>query len=294
MIDALLRDPLFNTAGLPAIVAFLTAGFFRLAGGPNRGTTMAGIGIAFGMLAAYLLIQGAPPFPPISSSQKLPYLIVGGLALAAVAQAAPKRIWVAYGAIVIAVLATVFWFGLPRVKSLDTLWALDRNLLFLSAGCAIAGLLVLYRLYRQRQFGGDASVLLGVAAVALAPIALFSNSASYAQMSGALAAAIGGFFLWNWPRPRFPLGLFGVLGAGVTLLALATGLLRFAAASPWPFLLLLPVFFADTAANRLGFLRDTASRWYRPLFLAGIAAVPAATAVATAYGLAGQSLDSGY
>ncbi len=294
MAASLFEDPLFQMAAVPAIVAFLAVGFFRLAGGLNRGTAMAGAAIAFGLLSAYLFIQGMPPFPPVSSSQKLPYLILGGLVLGAFADAFPNRPALAYAAIVVVVLATVVWFGLPQVTSLDGLLSLPRDIQLTAVGLTIGGLLVLSRLYRQGRFGGDAAVMLGVAALALAPIAFLSNSASYAQMAVALAAAVGGFYLWNWPRPRYPLGVFGVLGAGLALLALSTGLLRFTAAGPWPFLLLILVFYADMPANRPHTQHQPRTRWYRPLVIVAIAALPAFAAVGAAYWLAGQSMGSGY
>ena len=95
-----------------------------------------------------------------------------------------------------------------------------------------------------------------------------------------VAAATGGFALWNWPKPRGSFGPAGVLGAGAILLALGS---QFALYSDIPKLalaLLLPVLLADRLADRI-VAPDGRLGWLlAPAVLAVIAMIPVAAAVA--------------
>jgi UDP-N-acetylmuramyl pentapeptide phosphotransferase/UDP-N-acetylglucosamine-1-phosphate transferase len=122
-----------------------------------------------------------------------------------------------------------------------------------------------------------------VTAASLGGIAVIAGSLSIAELCFALAAALAGFMLWNWPRPRYPFGAAGLLGAGAPVLALALLTLLLTDVSPWSLTPLVLIFVADDLSRRLpagtGLLRQT----LQPVYLVLVGSVPGAVAVALAW-----------
>ena len=124
-------------------------------------------------------------------------------------------------------------------------------------------------------------------------IALYGTSASIAQFCGALAAALGGFLLWNWPRPRDVFGGGGVCGAGGALVFLLSVLAFYTRASKLALLLACGALGADALISRMEFplLRSTVGR---PFGVAAAALIPVALALAVAHATAGAEDDGSF
>lgn len=148
-----------------------------------------------GFLLGYLVILGLPGFPPPSSTQKLPYLVVLVAILAVVVALVRGRLIVASAGLAVLAIGGLLWLSGRRLGGGDILSvALALGPLWLG------WLVILFRLARLRNQGQAPAVMVLVAALGLAGIGIFGASASVGQMALALAAAVGGYLLWNWPR----------------------------------------------------------------------------------------------
>jgi hypothetical protein len=284
-LEAWLADPRFQSTVVPFAVAALTTALVRAAAGA-RGDAWAGLAVIAGVAAAYALILGPPPFPPRASTHKIAYIGVAaglvGLALD-LARARPPlvRLAVASGA-----LAAALWLIGPRLDVGDPM-----GLLWPALPVLAVWLILALRLEAQTGAGLAAPVALAVAAAGLSLVALYGRSASIAQLAAALAAAVAGYALWNWPVQRMALARAAVLAAGSLLLGLATQSLLFTKAQAAALALLLLALFADRpAAWLLARLVPPPGRLGKalaPLVLALVAALPAAGAVAIAWLAAG-------
>lgn len=272
-----LQHPAVQSGLFPLAVSFALAGVLRLAGGRDAGARLASAAVGFTLVGALVLVLGVPPFPPRTAAQKLPYLVAGGTLLGILLDArGPSRSPAVLLALALPVVV-VGWLAWGRLAAPTV-----ENLV--PAGAVLAaGVVAALRLARWRGSETTAPVMLLVAALGLAGVAAQSASISIAQLVGALAAALGGFLLWNWPVARYPFGWAGLLGGAGGLLALATQTTLFTAASPVALGLLALVFLADLALDPR---RLDASAWRRalaPVLLALICALPAAAAVAVAF-----------
>jgi hypothetical protein len=285
-LRGLLGDPLVQSALLPALATALLTGLIRLAGGRGRGPLLASAAIAAGFLLAYAAILGWPPLPPRASTQKIAYIALAGLALGAALDAAGAgRGVLGWASVALGTLLAVGWLYGRQLLAAPT-----AEQIALAAAVALGGLFLLARLEVARDDAPSAAVMLLVAAAGAAFVAVLGRSAALGQLAGALAAATGGFLLWNWPVARYRFGAAAVLGAGGALVAILASLAFFTAASRIALALLPLVFLADSAAARLPLGKKPA---LRPVGLGLVALVPAALAVAAAY-LAADGGGSGY
>jgi len=274
---------------VPLACALVVAGLLRLAGGPRRGAMLASASIGIGFLVAYVVISGVPRFPPVASSQKLAYVAAGGLLLGVVLAFVRLPRPAHWAAVIAGVAASVSWLAAPRLGSPDAAFLV--TMATVVGGCAVATL----RLAAARERDVDAPVMLLVACLALAPVAFFGAAASVAQLAGALAAATGGYLLWNWPVVRFPFGAIGTYGAGAALTAMVSVLALYTTrTSLLALALVLPVFFADSVARRVPLPGGTTERFLRPMVVAGIALVPLAAAVGVGYYVYSTARSGGY
>ncbi len=275
-------NPAFQSAVLPFLLAAAAAGLIRLAGGGGRGALLAGAAVGLALLAAYVAVLGTPPLPPRSSGQKLFYVAAAGLVLGIVLDLGRVRGRGLALVLLAFVAAASVWVGWPawnRLAAAPDTWMPAVTLLLL--------LLAAWSLARAAANGIAAAVMLLVAAAGLAIVALTANSASLSQIAGALAAAVGGFLVWNWPTARFPVAgalLFGAMGA---FAALATQASLFTRADPWTLAPLALVFLAAAPAARLGIGGAAVRAALSPLVLGFCAALPAALAVALGFWLNG-------
>lgn len=270
-----LHHPLVQSGAVPFLAAFVAAALMRGVFGVRLGGAFAGLAVVIGFLAAYGVIMGVPPALPRSANQKLPYIALASLLLGVVGEAvAPMRRL--SGLMVFAAgAAAVLWLG-ER-----TLLTGISSALFPLA-LAAAGGFVLWRLHRvgaDNTRRMDASAVLLVTAFAAAMLGLHGASASVTQLGFALAAALGGFFLINWPTPNCDAGPALTLGAGVPLLSLVALLALFTDVHPLSLALLAVAVLAGEAAQRLPLPHGSFGVALSPLLAAAIAAVPAAAGV---------------
>jgi hypothetical protein len=273
MEASILSSPLFQSAALPLVVTLVACGLIRLVGGQSRGSVVAGAALAIGFLAAYVAISGVPAFPPRASSQKLAYLVLAGVLIGMALDLLRAGRNLDWTMTLVALGLSIAWLGWPRLRSADPVNAGMAAVVWI--GCGIA----LIRLYALRDRGSDGTVLLLVTALGVAGIAFFGRTASYAQLGGALAAASGGFMVWNWPLARFPLGAAAVLGAGGALAAMVTNMVFYTKSSALAIVCLLPIFFADAVADQVPLPRGVLGQSLRPVVLALLAAIPVSLAV---------------
>lgn len=280
-----LDHPAIQSGVLPLAIAILLTGAIRLALGAGRGPQAAGAAVGIAFLAGYAAVRGLPAWPPVQAIEKLAYLAAAALAVGLLldllrAGATAVRI---IG--VIALVAAIAWVFEAQVRQADP------KALIYPALLAAGGALALWRVAGQRAQGVAPAVTVIVAALGLAGVALVSASLSIAQLAGALAAAVGGFALWSWPVARFPFAASGVCAALIPLIALAALATLLTKAPAWALAPLLLVFFADLLSR----LPAGSGRWreaLQPVYLAILAALPAALAVGLAMLAAGGGAEA--
>lgn len=283
---ALLDDLVVQTALLPLLAGIIGVGVIRFAGGPTRGPRLAAAGVAAAFLAAYAVIVGLPALPPPSSMGRLFWSAVAGLVLgigADVAGLDRRR-----GSLLVGVWLAVslVWIAFPVLPgSLEAATAM----VVLVAGAWFG----LSRTAIQPRGAATPGVTVLAAALAVGGVALVGASASVAQLAFALAAAMGGLLLWNWPVERHDWGVAGQ--ATVGFLALLTAALTFfSSAHAEALLLVLPAFFADRLRDRLPLPPTATGRAMGTVALTLIAIVPAIAAVGLAFLLSAGTEASGY
>jgi hypothetical protein len=217
--------------------------------------------------------------------EKLVYLVAGGLGVGLMLDVKPLPPRLSLAPCIFWLGAAYAWLAWRQIDQTRTWWLLG--------GLGIAGLIVLLRTTDGHPLSLRAPMMFLVAALGLGGVALTSGSLAIAQLTFALAAAIGGFALWNWPRARYPFGAAALIGGGLPLLALAALTLLLTDAPPWALAPILFIFFADLVSRRLPPQGGTARRVLEPIYLALVAALPAALAISLAL-LAGQTDDLYY
>ena len=270
-------NPLVQSVLVPVVGGFLLTAAIRIANGASKGPLVAGASVALGFLIGYGLVVGLPPLPPVSAQQKLAYVVAAGLVLGFLLdffRRPPLYREVLY---IVGTAAALYWMAQPRIAG-GNAWT------YLALIALWLGVLILgHRLERSRSAGIEPAIKLLVAALGLGVIALFGRSASQAQLAFGLATALGGFMLWNWPVNRYPFGATLLLGAGGALAGMAIVLALYSETSPAALAILLLCCFADVAAKRVKLPASKLGEALRPIVLAGIALIPALTAIAVAY-----------
>lgn len=268
-MTSLLDNPAIQSAVLPLLLSLVLTGLLRLVLGARFGVRLACASVALSFLACQALIQ-APVFPPRSSAQKLPYLVVAATLQGLLIDSLDLKARVQQIAMAVLALATIGWLLGGRFDRIDVAGWILLPMLFAAAMLA-------QQRCNARRDSLDGGILLLLAGAGIGAIALIGASASMGQVAFALMAAIGGFLLWNWPTRRFPLAATAQLSAITALLALGTQLLFFTKANGWALLLLAPLLLVD----RVG--RNNTSAALRPVLVTGAAVAVCAVAVGTAW-----------
>lgn len=261
---------------VPLALALVLTGVLRLAGGARIGPRIAASSIVISFLAAYALTSGVPPFPPRASTQKVFYVALGSGLAGVVLELARATPLAARVVAAVAALAVAAWLGWPLARSVGGIAYL------MWAGAAAWGVVASWRSLPDRDAGLAPAVPLLAAAAGSAAIAYFGATLSAAMYGAALACSLGGFMLWNWPKPRFAVAEPVALGAGVTLAGLVSLLVFYTTASRLALVLLLGVFFAGPAARRVSgrLYREKSASGPVILLLACVPPVLAAVVVA--------------
>lgn len=283
----LLANPAVQSGALPFLTALVVAALLGFSGAaPSR---FAGLAVLAGFLVAYVITIGLPPLPPKSSGQKIAYLaLLGGLTGFTLQLAQVHSGRRALVGLIVSALA-ISWLGWRKLAAGPSPDHVTMALILV--GAAIA----LFTTERQSEDGADKTVPLLVVSFAFAGIAFYGASASMAQNAGALAAALGGLLILNWPKRRFGLDATARMTGVVTLIALITQMALFTKAPQWIPALLIPALFADRLADRFIPHESATASLVRPVVIALLAAAPAAAALWAASDAASSSgLSGGY
>lgn len=195
-----LNNPAVQSALLPLLVAVLAAPAFAAVQ-----TRWAALAIPLGFLAGYVAAVGVPPFPPVSSTQKIPYLVAAAPLLLLTFD---RGGWWRRGAVLVWTVVALGWLSWPRLDADPT-----------SVVAGMVACLALFFLLEKRP-NQDTAVCFLIAGLAFAAVAFLGSSASIAQGAGSLSAAAGGLLLWCWPRDRWPTLAAGALLGVVACFAL--------------------------------------------------------------------------
>ena len=197
------------------MLGFVLTGAVRLANGRTRGPRVAGAAVALSFAAVYFLIIGIPPHPPVSGLDKLVYGVAGGVALGFcldLLRLPPFTRWLLFP---IGGAALLYWLELPGVKTAGAMALIGLGAMWL------ASIAALWRLEAEREAGLNPTAMLIVAALGLAAVTMLGGATEIAHLAVALATALFGFSLWNWPTNVFPYGAALLMGAAGTLFLLA-------------------------------------------------------------------------
>lgn len=257
-----LQHPLIESLALPLAVAFALAGVLRVTGSGTRDVPFASLGVGIGFVLAIYLVSDGLAWPPRTALQKLPYIAAGALAVGVLLEGiAIARLW-SFVAAAAMFVGALLWLAWPQFAQ-ATAGDLGMLLLFF-----LAGVIVLWRLSpAERKSDPTEAVMLVLAALGLSGAAFNAGSLVLFQLGLALAAAVGGFVLWNWPRPRLRFGPSGRLAGAIGLLGIIALLLMLSDIRPWALLSLLPVFFADRAARLLPVPRRADRQAVEPVYV---------------------------
>lgn len=175
------------------------------------------VAISAAVLTACYLINGQFTLPPLQALDWLPVLIVGALLVFAVDDIFGFASWLRLG---IQGVSALLVSGL-------LLWPILGQLPIQDAVFTWAGVTVLWfglwvYLDRRSRQNVSSGVTLLVVVVGTAVVSVLTASTLLGQLGGALAAVLGGWLLWNLPRPRW---LLGHAGTAVTVLCLGNLLL---------------------------------------------------------------------
>lgn len=277
-----------NPAVIAAVIPFLIALSISSAAqyfGPARPgeasggwrSVIAAVGALIALFYVYSSLFGFPEGLPRTATQKLGYLIFGGLALGLLVKIAepmgrPRR-----ALLLLAPVAGLLWIAWPKIVRADSLG--DAALL---GGLFILVLLSLRRLSRSEPAEIDASgVQLTALATGLIAVTVLGRAASIGLLATGAAAALGGVMIWNLRRRRLAIPDALVFGFAVPLAGIVAQTALFTSANGLALALLALVFWID--ALPLSLFRPLASEtngWR--IIACGMSFVPVAAAIAIA------------
>ncbi len=267
------NHPLIESVLLPLALALaLTPSLLRVLGA-RWGNRLAAASIGLAMLVALMLTFGAPAWPARSGMQKLPLifmlLLAGGMVVDIIK---PGRIAVTLTTIA-AIIVIALWLGWPQLTSGDP------GILLLLTPASLLALICLHGLAAAQPDGANRPAMIVLAALGLAGASFNAGSLALFQVALALAAAVGGFALWNWPKPRLPFVATGMSVGGLGCFALALLLLLLTQIRPWMLLPLPLIFAADAVARHLPVPARFRRTTIEPLYIAAIGLIPAVTVI---------------
>ncbi len=268
-------------AALPYVVlvglvaGVLATGGLRLLGGPGRGALLAAGGAALAMTGVLLWRLGLD-WPAVEAMNRVPWLAAGALALGFLLAVWGPSEGVLRTIAGIAAALAVWWLaGTPVAPSLHTA-------LIVLVPLAVWGV-VLWRMHHIATRDQGLVAHLVAMPAGLAAVAVLLDAGWSAGTAGGVAACAFGQLLWVWDRARFPGNALTVVGAGGTVLALGTALVK-AQVVPWPAALLLAaVVFTDAPARALIPAKGVIRGVWAPVAFLLAAAAPVALALGAAY-----------
>ncbi|PWC88456.1 hypothetical protein TSH100_07860 [Azospirillum sp. TSH100] len=277
-MSELLQDPFVQSSALPLLVGLILVGVLHL-----LRRSLAAAGVAAGFLVVFAMVIGLPALPPPSSMGKLFWASAAGLLIGVVADVAGFRGRAASVLLAVWLAASLLWIALPALDSAAAIVTLI--VLLVTAACVafVRGSEEVESPVESPM--APASTLLALA-LAVGGTALIGSSASIAQMALALAAAAGGFLLWNWPVERHGWGLSGRAATGIAVL-LAAVLALFTQTQAAVLLLALPALLAGHARRLIPQGDGPVGRAASAAAVTVVAVLPALVAIGAAFALSG-------
>lgn len=276
----LLAHPAIQSGALPFTLALCVAallGFSNSALNHAVGR-LAGLAVVVAFVGSSIATFGLPPLVPKASGQKIAAIALFA-AITGMLFQGRLRSQLVPGLVVVTI--STMWIGWRRIMAAPSLDHLFAVLILCAAGLALMGT------ERETDDESDRLIPLLVVSLGFSGIALIGASASIAQNAGALAAALGGVLILNWPVRRFTLGPTARLVPLVVLSALGSQIIFFTSAPGWALALLLPAFLAPRWVS-------TGNRLNRPVLVALFATVPTVAALAATWFAVSSDLSGGY
>lgn len=264
------QSPIFQSGIAPFFLSFIVVGVICLLIGNENGSLFAISGTALVMIVAYWIIFSVPPFPPRASTQKLGYLIAIAslISLFTTGPGKVERFWQYISGIVL--VAGLIWLGESKLKQGHIF-----SVLFVISVGIIAIWLFIYSRRKSLEF----CVSLFVTAFTLAGIAFLAPSASITQLSIAVAAILGGFLIWNWPKQRVQFSGTGIFLFGSTLIWIAGQMSLYTRASDLALLAVLLILLVPVIQTRLVGSRLSENTVFAPVVTGIISTIVGCSAI---------------
>ncbi len=254
---------------MPLALALSLTAALRWSLGAGRGKRLAAAGVGLALLITHLLTFGAPIWPPQSGMHKLPLLfallLAGGLAIDLLQ---PGRTAVV-AATVAAIAAIALWLAWPQLQVGGV------AMLLLLVSTSLLSIASLAGLVHAPADGAGRSAMLVLAALAVGGASFNAGSLALFQVALSLAAAVGGFALWTWPRPRLPFTASGVAVSGLGCFAVALLLLLLTQVRPWALLPVPLIFVGEALSRHLPVPARFSRATVEPLYIVAIGLIPA-------------------
>lgn len=235
----------------------------------------ASLGPAVIIPIALFVVVGAPNFPVSSTFEQIAILGFAGLVLGAFVELEGFNQWPRRALIIVAPLAGLIWI-IARGNDFGLAMG-DRNFaVFLVIGVGIAAA----RVSRGKGSAVTAPVLLMLAAAGLSVVSWISGVIALAQITALIGVSVGGFFVWNWPKYRYPPGAALVVGAAAPLAAATGVLILDGRANGASVAILSLIFFSDWLAGFVSLGGGPVARAMRPVMVIVIAGIFIALAAA--------------
>jgi hypothetical protein len=263
-----LHHPAIESLALPLGLTLLLTALLHWTLGVRWGNLAGAVAIGLTLLVVHAAIFGMPVWPARTGVQKLPLifclLLIGGT-LVDVSKLSRVTLTVTT---IAAVVLLAIWLGWPQLASGDG------AIVVLLSMTSLIALACLLGVVQAPAAGANRATMLVLAALGLAGASLLAGSLALFQIAMALAAALGGFALWNWPRPRLAFATSAVAVGALSCYALVLLLMLLTPIRPWVLLPLVLIFAGDALARRL----PVPGRWQRttlePLYIVAIGLLP--------------------
>lgn len=268
----------------PAVVTGLLCLLAGRLGNERLAGAIAGLGLALSVVAAFIVLKGMPPIPPVAAGQKVAVCAAIGGLLVAICALATGLSSVIGTISLFGATAGVYWIGERFITRADTAdW--------ITLGCFVVAMLAAFW---SVNFGAGPApatrARLGVASAGMAGVCLLSGNTILGFSAIALAVGFAASMLAEGRRSGVVLGA-SLTGAGfIAFVLLATQTALFARIDMMPLILVALIAPLGKLAEIAGWRADTRGlAFFGTIKLAIPPAIIAAAAVAASFYTGGNS-----
>ena len=188
MIALEMNNPVFQAVIGPFVVAFLVIGASRLVGWRTGSEVLGGLGVAGGLLLAFVQLRGIPSLPPNSAPEKLFYLITLAGLIGVALDLLGRPPLIGRLAVVLFPAICLAWFSLrPLLAGPDVGLLIKRALMW--AGAAIVLWQICVATARSGALAG--AILIIATAVGAAGVAALAPFIGVTLLCAGVAAVAG-------------------------------------------------------------------------------------------------------